>query len=193
MFEFSYYFGKSESYYIENYGFNYTAFSFGEIPKISLLASNFMHGNPAHLSGNVILLFLFGIFLEKEIGHIKLISSYLIAGLGGTFLQGMFIPTRAFGASASIYGLIGVFIVVFILDYKRYIREDKLFFCYTPILFALALTLLVLFFHRVFTNPNLKIGDIAHYWGFAIGVILGIFIRSREINDWVNKKKFKFT
>lgn len=171
------------NYYIERYGFNYTAFSSGDTPKISLLASNFMHVSAEHLFSNVILLALFGVFLERKIGRLRLVISYFVTGMGGTFVQGYFIHTRVFGASAAAFGFIGMFVALYISDYKRIdlsCLKSSVLSLYPHYLFVVSLLSLAVLLHRVFTSPDIRIGDVAHYWGFAIGVIIGIFMKGRR-------------
>lgn len=120
------------------------------------------------------------IFVERESGGVWLVILYLLAGLGGTFIQGYYIPTRVFGASAAAFGFIGTFIVLYVSNYKHAATEfvmGKKKLGLSHYLFVVSLLSLTVLLHRVFTNPDIRIGDVAHYWGFAIASVRAKCIR----------------
>ena len=77
----------------------------------SYLTGCFLHGNVAHLMGNM--LFLSFIFppLEKKYGSRFIFIAYCITGIFGSALFAFFLPNaQALGASGSIFGLMLVWV-----------------------------------------------------------------------------------
>lgn len=79
------------------------------------LTSNFIHGGFLHLLGNMFCLWGFGLVIEGKVGWLSFVATYL--GLGvvqSGFEQAMTLSLDgggSFGASAIIYGLIGMAMV----------------------------------------------------------------------------------
>jgi len=77
---------------------------------LSLLTSFFMHADWAHLSGNMMALFIMGYALEGRIGGARFLAFYMLAGLTVSAVDlavrpGSMIP--AIGASGAISGMLG--------------------------------------------------------------------------------------
>lgn len=86
---------------------------------VTLLVSMFMHGSLMHLLGNMLFLWIFGDNIEDELGHLRYVGFYLVAGLVAslahvvsTFVLGdnPFIPSL--GASGAISGVLGGYLVL---------------------------------------------------------------------------------
>ena len=86
---------------------------------LTLLVSMFMHGSLMHLLGNMLFLWIFGDNIEDELGHLRYVGFYLVAGLiaslahvVSTFVLGdnPFIPSL--GASGAISGVLGGYLVL---------------------------------------------------------------------------------
>lgn len=171
-FQLSYSLTKNENYNIENYRFVYKDFSF-----ILLVTSNFMHGELGHILGNIVLLLPFGIFLEQRIGSNKLVLSYLVTGVSGTLVQGWIIPTwMGLGASASVYGFVGLSSVVLLEDVLSARRRINNF----SILVGFFIVLALFSFRDFATADWITGGGIAHLFGFVGGIGLGILFRVLE-------------
>jgi rhomboid protease GluP len=68
----------------------------------------FVHGNLAHLAGNLLFLLLIAPLVERLLGPIRFALVYLVAGLGGGLLaMGTYPQHVAVGASAAVYGVYG--------------------------------------------------------------------------------------
>jgi membrane associated rhomboid family serine protease len=74
-----------------------------------LLTAAFLHIGPVHLILNMLALLVFGSELERQLGHWRYLSLYLLSALGGsTAIQLLGEPGGAVaGASTAIYGLLG--------------------------------------------------------------------------------------
>lgn len=84
-----------------------------------LFTSLFLHFGFAHLMNNMVMLFVMGSALEREIGKIKFLLIYFCAGFGGNVLSlwrnlttGEFVVSA--GASGAIYGIVGALLYIVI-------------------------------------------------------------------------------
>ncbi|MEO8650557.1 MAG: rhomboid family intramembrane serine protease [Acidobacteriota bacterium] len=82
----------------------------------NFLSSMFMHGNFAHIFGNMLFLWIFGDNLENLVGHVRYAAFYLICGFAAAFAQifmdsGSIIPML--GASGAISGVLGGYVLLF--------------------------------------------------------------------------------
>lgn len=75
----------------------------------------FVHGGILHLAGNMLFLFVFGNAVNAKIGHIRYLILYLLLQAISAAVQIRFIdfPLRICGASGAIYGIMGMFIVLY--------------------------------------------------------------------------------
>jgi rhomboid protease GluP len=68
----------------------------------------FVHGDLAHLAGNLLFLLLIAPLVERLLGSGRFALVYLLAGLGGGFLaMGTYPQHVVVGASAAVYGVYG--------------------------------------------------------------------------------------
>jgi rhomboid protease GluP len=125
-----------------------------------LVSANFVHLNLLHLGMNLYALLSFGRAFEERYRGARLIFTYVFTGVCGFALSslwyGRFGPTTA-GASASLFGLIGVEIAVLAL--RRDPAAKDTFFQYLFVAVALA-----------FIMP---VNNFAHLGGFAGGLLAG--------------------
>lgn len=125
-----------------------------------LVSANFVHLNLLHLGMNLYALLSFGRAFEERYRGARLILTYVFTGVCGFALSslwyGRFGPTTA-GASASLFGLIGVEIAVLAL--RRDPAAKETFFQYLFVAVALA-----------FIMP---VNNFAHLGGFAGGLLAG--------------------
>jgi membrane associated rhomboid family serine protease len=82
---------------------------------ITLVTSLFLHGGFVHLIGNMIYLWVFGGAIEDVMGHVRYLFFYIACGAAGSLTHTIFFPgslTPSIGASGSIAGLLGAFLVL---------------------------------------------------------------------------------
>ena len=95
-----------------------------------LLVSIFMHFGIAHLVNNMLVLFILGDYLEREMGAVRYLIFYLLCGIGAnlvsvgyTFLLemqfGIPVTTVPAGASGAIFGVAGGLFAVVIINRGR--------------------------------------------------------------------------
>jgi membrane associated rhomboid family serine protease len=79
------------------------------------VSSIFMHAHIAHLVGNMLFLWVFGMIVEARLGWRRFLLAYLGIGIGGSALEQMmtfwFDQGRAIGASGVIFSLLGMALV----------------------------------------------------------------------------------
>jgi len=89
-----------------------------------IIWSMFLHADTQHLFNNMLILFFLGAMLEREIGHIRFGSFYLLSGLGAGILSLVMKmihedPSGTLGASGAVFGLDGVLLAMVILSGRR--------------------------------------------------------------------------
>lgn len=82
----------------------------------NFISSMFMHGDIAHIFGNMMFLFVFGDNLENLLGHVRYALFYIVCGIAAALAQivmdsGSIIPML--GASGAISGVLGGYLLLF--------------------------------------------------------------------------------
>lgn len=85
-------------------------------PFLTLMTSQFLHGGPLHLAGNMLFLWIFGNNVEDEFGPFRFLLFYLLSGIGAALVHfatapGSMVPT--IGASGAISGVLGAYALMF--------------------------------------------------------------------------------
>ncbi len=134
-----------------------------------LLTSIFLHGNLEHLLSNILILFFFGIVVEKEIGKAKMLALFFGGAFIGDLLSIFFYPSDVIfiGASAGIFALIGAGMLIKPLDLSFY-----------PFIVPIPLALLGMayaFFniYAFLSGAGGNISYISHIGGLVVGVLYG--------------------
>ena len=75
----------------------------------------FVHAGFVHLIGNMLFLFVFGNAVNAKIGHVQYLALYLSLLAASVSVQLRYLETPAWicGASGAIYGIMGMFIVLY--------------------------------------------------------------------------------
>ncbi len=94
------------------------AFSHRTLNPIRILTAMFLHGDPMHLIGNMLFLWIFGSSVEGRLGHAKFLSVYTLAGFAGALAQDILVGRSHpeiwnLGASGAIMGLAGAYLYLF--------------------------------------------------------------------------------
>jgi membrane associated rhomboid family serine protease len=141
---------------------------FGELYLVQpwrLVSANFVHLSFLHLGLNMYALLSFGRAFEERFDGPRLVVTYLVTGVCGFAMSGWmygFSPQTA-GASASLFGLIGVEIAY--LAARKDPNVKDIFFQYLFMAVALAIIL--------------PVNNFAHLGGFLAGLPVGVLF-SRE-------------
>lgn len=140
------------------------------------LTAIFLHGGIAHLLFNLFALALFGSILEKLIGGRRFLIVFFITGILANILSLSFYPS-SLGASGAIFGVIGALVVV------RPLMMVWAFGVPMPIFIAGILWAagdLIGAYAYLSSAPINNTGNIAHLSGMALGLLFGIFYRTRK-------------
>lgn len=80
-----------------------------------LFTYQFMHGDLAHLFGNMLMLWVFGDNIEDALGHLKYLLFYLLCGIVSAVVFAVFASeplVPLIGASGSISGVMGAYLLL---------------------------------------------------------------------------------
>ncbi|MFI5429667.1 rhomboid family intramembrane serine protease [Aeromicrobium sp. UC242_57] len=123
-----------------------------------MVTSAFLHADLWHLLSNLIVLFLFGPFVERALGTTRYIAAYLTSAVVASafvyVLTGPFVAT--IGASGAVFGLFGMALLL-LLRAKEDVRT----------------LLALLAINAVVSVTNASISWQGHLGGFVAGVVLG--------------------
>jgi membrane associated rhomboid family serine protease len=171
------------------------------------IASMFFHGSLRHLLGNLVFLWIFGIYVEDRIGRRDYLFLYFMTGMAATFVHGIMVGvfeteslfTPCLGSSGAISGVMGVYIC------RLYYSKVKLLI--TPLCFFIpkripinAVAILGYWFFQnlvrgitTLGNPYVGVAFWAHVGGFLMGVVACWFLNygpeaAREKKLFVGEK-----
>ncbi len=142
----------------------------------------FLHSGYFHLFFNIYFIYIFGGAVESRIGHCRFMLLYIFFGIVAGVAQVMSDIGSGFpiiGASGAVAGVLGLYLILyprekiktlFIVVIFVFIRDIP---AMVFIFGWLTIQLVILFFDR----GGLNIAVYAHLGGFAIGIIVAIFIR----------------
>lgn len=160
----------------------------------SLITSMFLHGGFLHVAGNMWFLWVFGKGIEDLLGHLRYLMFYLacgvVAGLAHVLLY-PFSPVPTIGASGAIAGVMGAYLIKF--PHARIVTLVPLFIFITTLDLPAAFLLLYWFAIQFFSGvgsvgySQVSKGDVAwfaHVGGFVAGMLLVLFIPSRQRYRW---------
>lgn len=140
----------------------------------NFISSMFMHGDWAHIFGNMLFLWIFGDNLEDRLGHIRYILFYIVCGIAAAFGQivmdsGSVIPML--GASGAISGVLGGYILLF--PHRRVKAFIFRFFTEVPAYVAIGIWIVYQLVLGYMTDPGTGgVAYAAHIGGFIAGLAL---------------------
>jgi hypothetical protein len=138
------------------------------------VTSIFMHGGFEHIFFNMLMLFMFGVTLERMVGHWRFLGLYLAAGVAGNLGYVLFCLVTgstepAIGASGAIYG---VFACLAILA-----PEIRLYIFFVIPLKIFHAFLLYAAIDIIFLNSDDSVAHAAHLAGAVVGVAFAFYIK----------------
>lgn len=143
--------------------FGFAIFEKGQVYR--LFTAMFLHANVGHILSNMILLCCLGGIVEKEFGWSKMLLLYFLPGIVGNVASAIYYfqkgeAVQTIGASAGIYGLLGVALFFCIVN-----RGEFNNITITQIMLFFALTI----FEGLLAN---NVDIVAHAAGLLTGMIL---------------------
>jgi len=139
------------------------------------LTSVFLHASLEHVLVNMVVLLIFGTYLERILGSERFLMIFIVAGIIGNIgYQITSIDTMipSLGASGAIYGVMGTLAIL-----------DPLQIVYLGFIFPLPIIVIVpayaiLDLLGLFTPDTIAHG--AHLGGLIIGIVYGLYYRLRQ-------------
>jgi len=132
-----------------------------------LFTAMFVHANIAHIAGNMVFLFIFGLRAEKMFDLKEYMAVYFVSGLAGgllTLVPIMDPNTVSVGASGAIFGMIGAVTI-----YSRRAIGQSI------------ISALVYVFILFILNLGINVNYLAHLGGLGAGLLLGyLFATNRK-------------
>ncbi len=164
-FAYTVFFVSDYSSFFREYGFSGEAMA---ARPWTLLTSIFLHGSLEHLLSNILVLLFFGAAVEGELGKLKMLGIFLAgAFFGDVFSLFFYSPdTVAIGASAGIFALIGVGMIIRPFDMSLYPF-------FLPVPLALLGVMYVLYNAIGFIDGTGNVSYAAHFGGLFIGLMFG--------------------
>jgi len=171
--------------------FEQIIFDFGLIPEqiskgesfFTFLSSMFLHGDLIHLIGNMWFLWIFGDNLENNLGLLKFLGFYIIAGITASLVHILTIPIEQaswpiIGASGAISGVLGGYVTLFPNNKIRAVFAGyfRPYFLSIPAWFYAFVWFI---YQLMYAGSVTSIAYMAHIGGFLTGIILTLPFRKK--------------
>lgn len=149
---------------------------------LTVLTSLFVHGDWLHLAGNLAYLWVFGITVERALGHAGLALSFLVLGaVANLILAWQMGDTQApvIGASGGVSALIGIYLGLFPVSRMGLWLPLGLFlqFARVPAILVIGSWFTLQLIYTVFGGQDGAVAWWAHIAGFVAGVIVAVALR----------------
>ncbi len=144
-----------------------------QVPSIKLFTYMFLHGDLAHLFGNMIFLWVFGDNVEDAMGRLRYFLFYIACGIAAGlahYLSAHTSEVPLIGASGAISGLLAAYLVLF-----PRAKVWVLFFTRIPIKLRAYWVLAIYIAFNLIMAYARSVEDVAwwaHVGGFASGLVL---------------------
>lgn len=131
-----------------------------------VVTAMFLHADTGHLFNNMILAFVVGSMLEKELGHWGYGVAYFLCGIGGNVLSLLYklrfgITVGSIGASGAVFGLDGMLLMLVLLSGRRLIDA-------TPV------RIIGVIFLSLYSSFGMEsVDNAAHVGGLITGLVIG--------------------
>jgi membrane associated rhomboid family serine protease len=147
---------------------------------LGVVGHMFVHADIFHLLGNMLFLWVFGNAVCAKVGNLAYAFVYIGLGLTAGLIAHWIDPRPAVGASGAINGIVGMFVVWYLLNetscwygYWFYYVADAGSFSISSY-WMILLWLLFDIWGAIASDGS--VGYIAHLAGFAAGFVLAIFL-----------------
>ncbi len=155
-------------------------------PLKPVITSMFMHGNWAHLIGNMWYLWIFSDNVEDRLGAWRFLVLYFLSGVGAVILQVVARPDSMVpmvGASGAISGVLGAYLVFF-PHARVLVWWPPFYFGTLPAGLFIGMWFVIQFLsggcQAVFVEGDMGgVAYWAHVGGFVVGWLLGHLWRNR--------------
>lgn len=150
------------------WGGNYGPLTLGTEPW-RLVTNLFLHIGFVHLLANMWALFVLGRLAESLYGRWTYLSTYLLAGIGGSIASLLWRPMNvSAGASGAIFGIAGALIATFFVGKLPLPKENRRYILATLVAFA--------GFDLLYGIWKQGVDNAAHIGGLTVGILLGMVL-----------------
>ena len=136
-----------------------------------LLTGTFVHDGWSHLFANMMMLFCWGLFVERKLGCKATVSLFLVTSTLGMMAQLAYyaltqgdLPVVTLGASAGVNGLLGVCLGI---AWQNWVQHKQVLARY-----QVGLLVLVFLLQSALDSISIGVGAMAHLGGFVAGFVL---------------------
>ncbi len=149
---------------------------------LTIFTAMFMHGSWMHIIGNMLYLHIFGDQIEDDLGHLKFLMFYLVAGVAASLAQVAVDPHSTIpclGASGAVAGVLGAYLLRYPYNRVRVliVRQVADVSAVMVIGFWILLQFLGQMGSAVGTSDG--VAYMAHIGGFAGGIVM-LFLLGRR-------------
>lgn len=149
---------------------------------LTLLTSLFVHGDWLHLAGNLAYLWVFGITVERALGHLGMALSFLLLGAVANLIlawQMGNIQTPVIGASGGVSALIGIYLGLFPVSRMGLWLPLGLYlqFARVPAILVIGSWFTLQLIYTVFGSADGAVAWWAHIAGFVAGMVVALVLR----------------
>jgi membrane associated rhomboid family serine protease len=151
-------------------------------PGATLVTSLFLHAGFAHVTGNMLFLWVFGDNVEDAMGSLRFLVFYLLCGIAASLTYALMAPTSQsplIGASGAVSGVV----VAYLLLYPR-ANVLGLIFAWLPLrirAFWLIGAWVLFQLGSAIFSPDAGVGWWAHVGGMLAGVVLTPLLKRRDV------------
>jgi rhomboid protease GluP len=130
-----------------------------------LLTSMFIHADLAHIVGNMVFLFIFGLRGEEMFSLPEYLSIYFLGGLTGNLFSLLLLDslTISVGASGAIFAMFGAAVIYA----RRSFRQS-------------IIGALIYAFFLLFLSSGIGVNNFAHVGGLVAGLVIGYILATRR-------------
>jgi rhomboid protease GluP len=130
-----------------------------------LLTSMFIHADLAHIVGNMVFLFIFGLRAEEMFSLPEYLSIYFLGGLTGNLFSLLLLDslTISVGASGAIFAMFGAAVIYA----RRSFRQS-------------IIGALIYAFFLLFLSSGIGVNNFAHVGGLVAGLVIGYILATRR-------------
>ena len=146
---------------------------------VTIFSSMFMHGGFMHLIGNMLYMWIFADNIEDNLGPVKFLIFYLLAGVGAAMTQVLMDTTSQIpmvGASGAIGGVLGAYLIN---HPNARVLVLIPFGFFSQLIKIRALYVLGFWFILQFISSGGGVAYAAHIGGFVSGMILILFFNKK--------------
>ncbi|NOZ61720.1 MAG: rhomboid family intramembrane serine protease [Calditrichaeota bacterium] len=143
----------------------------------------FLHGGFFHIFFNMLMLWLFGVDVERRWGFHEFLRYYFICGIGAGFFHLIFQSSSVIGASGAVYGVLIAFVLL-------YPNRPLFFFPFPIFLKAKYWALIFIGISLIFgISGGGHIAHFAHLGGIAVGFLYFKIRSGWRLNYYFYQKK----